>query len=251
MRGGDGWLRLTVLDVGQGDVAVVETPDRRALVIHGRPGATGRFDVGERVVAPFLWNRGLLVLDAVLDVTGRTGGGSTLAALPRLFRIRHDWPPAAGSVGPLAVSTLGPYGETRTGDLVVGVRREYGLASLLLVPGLEAGHEGALLASDLDLRAAMLVVPRHGSRRATSSALLAATRPAIAVVSVGARNAQGHPDPETLARLAAAGADVYRTDRDGAVTVETDGRVLDVSTWASRRRARYCLDPEAPCAQWR
>ena len=68
--------------------------------------------------------------------------------------------------------------------------------------------------------------------------------PAVAIISVGARNAYGHPSPETLARLAAAGAAVYRTDRDGAVMLDTDGRSLTVSTWASGRRDRYCLEPE-------
>jgi beta-lactamase superfamily II metal-dependent hydrolase len=50
-----------------------------------------------------------------------------------------------------------------------------------------------------------------------------------------------------MARLAAVGTTVYRTDRDGAVTLDSDGRTLTVSTWASGRRDRYCLDPERPC----
>ena len=65
---------------------------------------------------------------------------------------------------------------------------------------------------------------------------------------MGARNAYGHPSPETLARLVAAGAAVYRTDRDGAVMLDTDGRSLTVTTWASGRRDRYCLDPDTPRA---
>ena len=62
---------------------------------------------------------------------------------------------------------------------------------------------------------------------------LDAARPAFAVISAGARNPFRHPAPETLARLEAAGARVYRTDRDGAVIVETDGVRLWVTRWAS------------------
>jgi beta-lactamase superfamily II metal-dependent hydrolase len=64
---------------------------------------------------------------------------------------------------------------------------------------------------------------------------------------VGARNRYGHPDASVLARLAAAGIDVYRTDRDGALLLETDGRALTVTAWVGRRTARYCLDPESIC----
>jgi competence protein ComEC len=67
------------------------------------------------------------------------------------------------------------------------------------------------------------------------------------VISVGARNVYGHPDPGALARLAAAGARVLRTDRDGAVVFETDGRTLAVTRWAARATERFCLDPETIC----
>ena len=57
----------------------------------------------------------------------------------------------------------------------------------------------------------------------------------------------GHPDPGVLARLAEAGAQIYRTDRDGAVIFETDGRTLMVTRWAQRRVDRFCLDGETIC----
>jgi hypothetical protein len=64
---------------------------------------------------------------------------------------------------------------------------------------------------------------------------------------VGPRNPYGHPARETLGRLAAVGAAVYRTDRDGAVLFETDGRRLTVTRWATGEVDRYCLDAETPC----
>ena len=80
-----------------------------------------------------------------------------------------------------------------------------------------------------------------------SAEFLAAVRPAFAVISVGWRNGYGHPAPETLARLQAIGARVYRTDRDGAVIFESDGRSLTVTRWAASATERYCLDPETVC----
>jgi competence protein ComEC len=102
-------------------------------------------------------------------------------------------------------------------------------------------HRGAPLA------ATVLKVAHHGARGSSTREFLRAVRPAIAVISVGARNPYGHPSADTITRLLETGAAIYRTDRDGAVILETDGRSLTVTTWATRRRDRYCLDPEAIC----
>jgi competence protein ComEC len=77
----------------------------------------------------------------------------------------------------------------------------------------------------LEARSAeVLKVPHHGSRTSSRPLLLRAVRPRLALVSAGAHNPFGHPHPETVARLAAAGALVLRTDRDGTVRATTDGR---------------------------
>jgi competence protein ComEC len=76
----------------------------------------------------------------------------------------------------------------------------------------------------------ILKVSHHGSADAQLPALLEVLKPRVAVISVGEGNTYGHPTPETLGALAAApGLAVYRTDRDGAVTVESDGRRLTVA----------------------
>ena len=85
------------------------------------------------------------------------------------------------------------------------------------------------------LRALVLKVAHHGSRFSSTAPFLERARPRLAVISVGARNPFRHPSAEALARLDAAGARVYRTDRDGAVILETDGRVLASRAWAPRR----------------
>jgi competence protein ComEC len=85
------------------------------------------------------------------------------------------------------------------------------------------------------LRADVLKVGHHGSGTSTTSPFLGAVRPRLAVISVGAANLYGHPDRETLRALAAAGAQVLRTDKMGSIVVSTDGRRLLVQaagdTW--------------------
>jgi competence protein ComEC len=76
----------------------------------------------------------------------------------------------------------------------------------------------------------------HGSRTSTSDAWLAALRPWVVLVSVGAANPFGHPAPEVLTRLATSGIDVWRTDREGAITVRTDGHAVTLAAMSGRRR---------------
>jgi competence protein ComEC len=93
-----------------------------------------------------------------------------------------------------------------------------------------------------------LKVAHHGSRSSTGAPFLEAARPRIAVISVGAGNPFRHPSPEAVARLEA-GARVYRTDRDGAVILETDGTEVRVTAWARGTTDTFHLDdPENTAA---
>ena len=76
----------------------------------------------------------------------------------------------------------------------------------------------------------MLKVGHHGSKYSSGTAFLKAVDPKYAVIEVGADNPYGHPAPETLARLEAVRAKVYRTDRDGNIVMTSDGRGIMVST---------------------
>jgi competence protein ComEC len=257
LRPPDGRLRITILDVGQGDAIVLETPDGRAAVVDAGPGGPYRLDTGERVVAPFLWNAGHVSLAAALATHADLDHAGGLAAIRRGFRLREgDTPEAlvawAGRTG-VAVTVLGgprpaaaQPGPGRN-DGALALRVELGRASFLLASDMTARAEADLLRSGAPLAATVLKVAHHGARGSSTAPFLEAVRPAIAVISVGAHNTYGHPSPDTLARLHAAGAAVYRTDRDGAVILDTDGRSLAVTTWASRRRDRYCLAGAPPC----
>ncbi len=250
LRPADGRLRVSVLDVGQGDAIVVEGPDGRTVLVDAGAGGPYRLDVGERVVAPFLWNRGVLRLAAAVVTHDDADHAGGMAAVRERFSVRERWDGAADA-GPLALggAIITPLAGAGSGhnDASHVLRVDFGLVSVLLASDIEAAGEQTLVSSRVPLAAAVLKVPHHGSRTSSGPALLAAVRPSIALVSVGARNTYGHPDPGVLARLAAAGADIYRTDRDGALLLETDGRALTITRWASRSTTRYCLDPETPC----
>ena len=254
VRPSDGRLRLTVLDVGQGDAIVIETPDGRTILVDAGSGGPMRLDAGERVVAPFLWNRGVLRLagGAVTHDDADHAGG--MPAVRRLFRIDEQWtgasfPSEPRRFGRALVTALPPLDAPggRRNDAALVLRIEMGLVSFLLASDIGAAREHELVASGTRLGSTVLKVAHHGSRSSTTLEFLRAVRPTVAAISVGARNPYGHPDPTVLARLAEAGAPIARTDRDGAVIFETDGGTLTVTRWARRRVDRFCLDPEAIC----
>ena len=279
VRPGDGRLRVTFLDVGQGDAILVELPEGPRLLVDGGPAGARRLDVGERVLAPFLWNRPALRLDAVavshsdpdhsgglravltrfrvgeLWENGRWGPGSeeTLRAAERSGACRRTL--VAGQrmwLGSALVTVLNPDGTQSLDEPPPKGENEESLVlrldwrgfSLLLTGDLGRPGEERVLASHAPVRALALKVGHHGSRFSSTDEFLAATRAAVAVISVGARNPFRHPTPEALGRLEAAGARIYRTDRDGAVVLETDGVTLWITRWASGTVERIDLDPE-------
>ncbi len=279
VRPGDGRLRVTFLDVGQGDAILVELPEGPRLLVDGGPAGARRLDVGERVLAPFLWNRPALRLGAVavshsdpdhsgglravltrfrvgeLWENGRWGPGSeeTLRAAERSGACRRTL--VAGQrmwLGSALVTVLNPDGTQSLDEPPPKGENEESLVlrldwrgfSLLLTGDLGRPGEERVLASHAPVRALALKVGHHGSRFSSTDEFLAATRAAVAVISVGARNPFRHPTPEALGRLEAAGARIYRTDRDGAVVLETDGVTLWITRWASGTVERIDLDPE-------
>jgi competence protein ComEC len=92
------------------------------------------------------------------------------------------------------------------------------------------------LVTGADLRADVLKVGHHGSAYGTTPELVAAVRPRFAIISVGRGNLFGHPAPQTLETLERAGATVYRTDQNGAVTITSNGRETSIATLRGNQR---------------
>jgi competence protein ComEC len=253
-----GGLTLHFLDVGQGDAAVIRTPGGHWLLVDAGPAGDGD-DAGRRVVAPFLQRHGARMLAAAIvsHVHADHLGGlpSVMTRVPAGLVLE----PAASPTDPRYTAFLDrllaegvPWHPARAGERFAldGVRftvlhpvpgwRHWGedLNEDSLVLLVEYGDFQALIAGDAGFpaesamaghlrRIDLLKVGHHGSRGSTGDAWLVALAPPVAVISLG-RNDYGHPAPETLARLRRHGAAVHRTDQEGTITVETDGRRMTV-----------------------
>jgi competence protein ComEC len=264
---GTGRLSMTVLDVGQGDAILLRLPDGRAVLVDTGGGAAGGAEIGERVVGPALWARGIRRLDGLVITHADPDHVGGAAAIVRDFRPATVWTGirvagheptallersvrAAGvrqiavtvedrlHADPISIRVLDPARpdwerpKVRNDDSVV-LEVRYGAVTFLLTGDAGVEVESALLCRLSAASVRVLKVGHHGSRTSTGSALVHGWPPHVAVVSSGRGNAFGHPAPEVLRRLRDASARVFRTDRDGEVTVETDGRGVTVRTFRS------------------
>lgn len=249
-------VRLVFLDVGQGDAAVAFLPGGRVLVVDG--GASAEPDgplprylryAGVRRVDYLVLSHadrdhiaGLIPVVEGFEVgevweNGYPAAGETYARLGRAINAkgapvrrvgRGDvFRPAPGVVlevvNPPVSYLSGTRADENNNSLVL--RLIYGEVSYLLAGDLEREGEERLLASGLDLRGTVLKLGHHGGTTAGGDEFIRAVRPRAVVISVGG-NAFGMPAPATLSRVGGAGATVWRTDRQGAVSAATDGRRL-------------------------
>jgi competence protein ComEC len=258
---GDGLLRLTVLDVGHGDSLIIRTPRGRIWIVDAGYGASEHTrDMGEAVVAPFLWHSGVRRVDRLVLSHAHfdhVGGASYLASV---FQIEEAWEGPAPRDDPVYSTIARKLEERRIGrrsvcrgveeireDLRIEVlwppcrrstartahnndslvlRLTYGDVAFLFTGDVESDAEGLMTLE----RADVVKVPHHGSRTSSSSGFVETVKPRLAIVSVGRGQWRGHPDREILKRYERQGALIFRTDQDGAVTVVTDGDRIWIAT---------------------
>ncbi|WP_426750878.1 DNA internalization-related competence protein ComEC/Rec2 [Myxococcus sp. Y35] len=247
-------LRVTFLAVGQGDSVVVSSRGEHLLVDGG--GVPGGMDPGERFVLPYLKHAGISRLALAVLSHPHPDHALGLASALKQVPTERLWLPAGEEDGPLTRQVVAAAGDARVeeveaghpplrlGEAVVEVlgppepdAREllegandrsvvllvrHGDVTVLLTGDVEADGEDAL-AERLG-PVTVMKAPHHGSRTSSTEALLARTRPRHVVFCVGRRNRYGFPHTEVEARYRALGSECWRTDRHGAVTVESDGR---------------------------
>jgi len=259
-------VRLTMIDVGQGEAILLEASGAQPLLIDagGAPFGGGAFDIGARVLAPALWARGVRTLGELLVTHGdpdHIGGAPTVLAefrpglvwwgipvpphLPsrtfleaagRASRVQYRRAGETLAFGRARLRVLNPpepdweRQRVRNDDSVV-LEVTFGDVAILLAGDISATVERSIASQLTPARVRVLKVAHHGSRTSTSDILLNAWRPQITLISCGRGNTFGHPALEVLDRLKSIGAQVYRTDQDGEITLTTDGRDVSVRTF--------------------
>jgi competence protein ComEC len=251
-------LRLTFFDVGQGDAVLVEFPNGRMLVDTGP--YDDEYDAASWVLLPFFRRSGIRQLDAVVITHPHADHLGGLPALLREIKVKKVFVCGAETDSPLEqqceklidslrvqhvalragervrdfapaqVWALHPLrdeaGFHRLNDASVVLKVVFGQHAFLFPGDAELESESHLLKFANVLDSDLLKVGHHGSSTSSMSSFLAAVSPQWAVTSVGRWNNFGHPNPQVMARYDSLGIQLLRTDRDGAVIFETDGKTL-------------------------
>lgn len=266
-----GVAEVAVLDVGQGQAVAVREGNGRCLLFDGGGSGGGRFDAGERIVAPWLARWGCRRLEAIFVSHAHDDHVGGLASVLREFDTGALWLAAGswrdgaarelaglarerGAAMRLAAAGAGARHGTLEVEILHPAPRDASLpindrcavarlvarsGASLLVPGdLERAGEERVLARGARVATGALVAGHHGAASSSTRAWLESVGARLAVVSAGEGNRFGHPARATLERLRRAGAVTFRTDRDGDVVLREEDGGWRVGSGPLRGRSR-------------
>ncbi len=254
-------LRITVLDVGQGDCIFVEFPNGKTLLVDAGP-ASPEFDAGERYILPFLERHGFEKIDmAVISHPHLDHFGGLVAIASKIQikdvvfadlnyesevfqRMMHQLDslktPSSivrrGDVidafAPATIMVFGPSRQNAArqkhlNDASIALQIRYGETTFLFTGDAEEDGEAALIPYADLLRSQFLKAGHHGSRTSSTNEFLQHVQPRWTAMSLGAMNKFGHPNFEVTQRLAKLGSDTLRTDLNGALQFVSNGRRIE------------------------
>ncbi|MCX6138680.1 MAG: DNA internalization-related competence protein ComEC/Rec2 [Ignavibacteriales bacterium] len=262
-------LRVTFIDVGQGDAALIECPAGEKILVDAGP-RTPTIDAGEKTIVPLLRKRGISRLDALvlthpdgdhlggvpsvlrrLDVqtvidAGQLSGSALYKEYLGLCRGRKTHAARAGeellSIANVRFYVFHPTDDFIDSDSSDGIEAPnnssvvfklvYGRTSLLFVGDVELPAEKSMVGKYGNLlRADVLKAGHHGSRTSSSEQFVSIVKPSTVIVSVGKFNKFKHPSKKVLERFRACGSVIRRTDNEGAIILESDGIQIRNVRW--------------------
>lgn len=265
-------LEAHFIDVGQGDAMVFITPGKQAVVIDtggNRKETTESFDVGERIVVPYLRHLGVRKIQYLLLTHAHEDHAGGAAAILNSFPVEHVIvgredqsayqkvlgrsaarrplliPAYTGQTFTLdgvefAVIHAAESRQNQTGNETSNVFSvRYGEERFLVTGDLTAEGEKAMLEEQGDLKCSVLKIAHHGSKTSSTEAFLDAAAPDAAIISVGAGNSFGHPSPEVLKRLQERRIPVWRTDVHGAVVVKCNRKSVRFLPYKTEKISAY------------
>lgn len=252
----EGTAEFTLLDVGQGLAAVVQT-HRHTLVFDTGPHFPSGFNTGDAVLLPFLREQGINRVDTLIVSHGdidHIGGARSLSEGIPVLRILTSVPQKIDWAGREACrrgeswrwdgvdfSLLHPpfpSRDSRGNDDSCVLMVTAGRESVLLPGDIEAGAEHNLLGSSAALQAQVLVAPHHGSKTSSTEAFIKAVQPQWVLYPVGYRNRYGFPRPDVSARYRQAGVIELESFQSGALSMTLGGGGLEPRAWRHSAR-RY------------
>lgn len=267
-------LSVTFLDVGQGDASYIRFPNGQDMMIDSGGSREGRVDIGQAVLLPFLkynWVSRLNLIANSHPHPDHTRGFFTLIDQMHVDRM---WLSPIALENPLGLdihslastkkvtkeivtsgkryvianvllevlhppadyAAVGRERENQENNSSLVIKLSYGRVSFLFTGDIEKEGENALLPLGEKLASTVLKIPHHGSISSSTMPFIKQVSPKIGVIQAGSGNPFSHPNRRILQRYADLGVIIYRTDRDGAVSMITDGTELVISTFNQSSR---------------
>lgn len=263
-------LRVTIIDVGQGSSALVELPEGRCFLIDGGGFSDNSiFDVGARIVAPFLWRKKIKTIDTIVLSHPNADHLNGLLYIARHFNVKRLWcnsdftdintyrefmeiikknkiktvafkdMPRSYEINGARLKILYPpkdYIDKRKNENQrninnnsIVIKVSFGSKSILFPGDIMACAERDIVATHGDeLKSTVLIAPHHGSKTSSTAMFLEKVKPEIVIISAGWKNRFRLPNPSVLKRYNENDCRIFRTDKNGAVAISIDGRVLNI-----------------------